>query len=91
MGPAGGRRWGARHGSTVTASPGGQEGQVGAATHEVDVTGLDNGTPYTFTVTATYAVGTSPGASTTPISPIAGLTGPTNVTATAGDGSVTVT
>ncbi len=44
-------------GYTVTASPGGAVG-TGAASPIV-VQGLTNGTPYTFTVTATNAIGTS--------------------------------
>jgi hypothetical protein len=43
---------------TVTASPGGATGS-GAASPIV-VSGLTNGTPYTFTVTATNAAGTGP-------------------------------
>lgn len=44
-------------GYTVTSSPGGLTG-TGTAS-PITVTGLTNGTPYTFTVTATNAVGTS--------------------------------
>jgi len=46
-------------GYTVTASPGGQSATAGAAATSAVVSGLANGTIYTFTVTAQNAVGTS--------------------------------
>jgi Fibronectin type III domain len=45
---------------TVTASPGGKQATVDAPSTEVTVTGLTNGTPYTFKVHATNAVGDGP-------------------------------
>ncbi len=45
---------------TVTAGPGGQTATVDGSTTTAVVTGLTNGTSYTFTVRATNAAGTGP-------------------------------
>lgn len=74
----------------ATASPGGQTCSTSGALG-CTVTGLTNGTSYTFSVVATNAVG--PGAtsaSSNAVIPGAVPTAPTGVTASAGDGSVDV-
>jgi len=47
-------------GYTVTQNPGGTTTAAGATATSTQVTDLTNGTPYTFTVTATNLLGTSP-------------------------------
>jgi YVTN family beta-propeller protein len=74
---------------TVTASPGGQTATGSGS--PITVTGLTNGTTYTFTVTATNASGTSPRSTASaalalPVPPGA----PTSVTGASGNHSVSV-
>lgn len=80
-------------GYTVTSSPGGFTGT--GSTSPITVTGLTNGTGYTFTVTATNAIGTGSASSASSAStPSAGATvpgAPTIGTATGGNAQATVT
>ena len=65
-----------------------------SSTNACTITGLSNGTAYTFEVLATNAVGTgvasAASASVTPSSPFGTPDTPIDVTATVGDGSITV-
>ncbi len=81
-------------GYTVTSSPDGLTA-TGTAS-PLTVTGLTNGTAYTFTVTATNTAGTGPASdASTPVTPVA-APAPTrpgaaqNVVATAGDGQAAI-
>ncbi len=79
-------------GYNVTASPGGATCTSGATDKTCVVDQLDNGTAYTFSVTASNEAGAGPSATSKPITPGKVQSDPpTNVAGTAGNGSVTVT
>ncbi|MDQ6524099.1 fibronectin type III domain-containing protein [Nocardioides sp. LHD-245] len=79
-------------GYTVTASPGGSEVTVAGGTTTAGVTGLTNGTAYTFTVVATSAVGDSAAsAASNSVVPVGVPHRVVRPVATAGDGTATVT
>src|SRR3569623_1543046 len=74
---------------TVTSSPGGFTAT--GVSSPIVVTGLTNGTAYSFTVTATNAIGTgSPSGSTSSVPPATEPCAPTIGTATAGNAQATV-
>jgi len=76
---------------SVTSSPDSRTATVAAPTTTARVTGLRNGTPYTFTVTATNAAGTGPAsAPSNSVTPATIPGRPTNVNAVAGNRSATV-
>ncbi|HEX7497734.1 MAG TPA: fibronectin type III domain-containing protein, partial [Candidatus Limnocylindrales bacterium] len=76
-------------GYTVTSSPAGGT-CTSTGTLGCKVTGLTNGTTYSFTVTATNLWGTSAGSTTNSVTPVDVPGAPTGVTATAGNGQATV-
>ena len=77
-------------GYTVTSAPGGFTGT--GTTSPITVTGLTNGTAYTFTVTATNTAGTgSASAASNSVTPTGPPGAPTIGTATAGNDSASVT
>jgi len=77
---------------TVTSSPSGLTCTVNAPATSCTISGLTNGTGYTFTVVATSSAGnSSPSSASTSVSPQATVpSAPTNVTAASGDGQATI-
>ena len=74
----------------MTSSPGGKTCAWASGPLSCTVTGLANGQGYTFSVTATNAVGLGPAsASSVTVIPATTPTAPTGVSATAGNGSAT--
>lgn len=79
-------------GYKVTSSPGGKTATVGADATQAVVTDLTNDTAYTFTVVALNDVGESaPSDPSAAVTPKTVMLAPTNVVATRGDGTATVT
>jgi hypothetical protein len=77
-------------GYTITVSPGGAVVGAGASATSRVVSGLTNGTAYTFAVRAVTAVGAGSARTTSAVTPAGLPTAPTGVTATAGDARATV-
>ncbi|WP_395659186.1 fibronectin type III domain-containing protein [Nocardioides sp.] len=76
---------------TVTATPGGRQVTVGGAVTSALFDGLNNGTPYTFSVVATSSIGTSPASvPSNSVTPATVPSAPSNVTAIPGDTSARV-
>ncbi len=75
----------------ITSSPGGRTCTATAPSLSCDVTGLTNGTDYTFTVVAVNSVGRSAASTaSSPVTPAGIPTAPTSVTATPGDARATI-
>jgi LPXTG-motif cell wall-anchored protein len=72
---------------TVNGTPG---GTCTTASTSCVVSGLTNGTSYTFTVTANYGGGTVVSTASSPVTPAGTPGSPTSVNATAGNGQATV-
>jgi uncharacterized repeat protein (TIGR02543 family) len=78
-------------GFTVTSSPGGFTCTAAANATSCVISGLTNGTAYTFTVIATNEIGNSVASSaTTSVIPQTAASAPTTITATVGDGQASV-
>ena len=78
-------------GFTVTSSPGGFTCTAAASATSCVVSGLTNGTAYTFTAVATNEIGNSVASSaTTSVTPQTAASAPSTITATAGDGQASV-
>jgi hypothetical protein len=77
---------------TATSSPGGLTGTVSqSGDGTITVTGLTNGTGYTFTVTATNAIGTSvASAASSSVTPLGAPSSPTITGVVSGDAQVAV-
>lgn len=74
---------------TVTTSPGGITAT--GSSSPLTITGLTNGTPYTFTVVATNSVGSSaPSAASAPVTPVTTPSEPSITSTTPGNDQVTV-
>jgi hypothetical protein len=69
---------------TLTANPGNISVSLPGTAISGLVTGLTNGTTYTFTVTANSCAGASPASNSTTVTPVGPPAAPTTVTATAG-------
>jgi mannan endo-1,4-beta-mannosidase len=75
---------------TITADPGGHSVTVPGTQTAGTISGLQNGTPYTFRVTATNAAGSgAPSAPSNAVTPAAGAPTPVVVVGTASAGSAT--
>jgi uncharacterized repeat protein (TIGR02543 family) len=75
----------------VTSSPGGFICVTINPSAGCEISGLSNGTPYTFTAIAKNGVGNSgPSVASTAVTPVGKPSTPTNVVASAGNGSATV-
>jgi cysteine-rich repeat protein len=72
------------------ATPGTMAQTVGASVHTATLTGLVDGTSYTFAIVATNAIGDGPAAVTALTTPLGKPAKPTGVTAIASVGQVTV-